>query len=137
MRRSGRPGVTQAPRGRPFINGNPGRRPGSQNRTTVLAAALLEGEAEELVRKGVELAKAGDVVMLKFFLSLLLPKERLVPINLPPADGDFDAIEAMGAILTAAVTGQISPSEASPLASMVAVYARAVDVAELRSRLET
>jgi len=75
--------------------------------------------------------------MLKFLLGRLLPKERSVPIDLPLADGDFDAVDAMGAILTAAVTGQIPPSEASALASMVAVYARAVDVAELRSRFKT
>ncbi len=137
MRRSDRPGVTQAPRGRPFVNGNPGRRPGSQNRTTVLAAALLEGEAEELVRKGVELAKAGDPVMLKFLLGRLLPKERLVPIDLPPADGDFDAVDAMGAILVAAVSGQIPPSEASALANIVTGYARTTDVTELRLRLES
>jgi hypothetical protein len=53
-------------RGRPFVNGNPGRKPGSKNRATVVASALLDGEAEELVRKAVELAKAGNVVMLKF-----------------------------------------------------------------------
>jgi hypothetical protein len=65
-----------APRGRPFVNGNAGRRPGSRNRTTAVAAALLEGEAEELVRKAVDLAKAGDVPMLKFLLSRILPRER-------------------------------------------------------------
>jgi hypothetical protein len=54
---------------RHFQNGNPGRKPGSKNRTTLVAAALLEREAGELVRKAVELAKAGDVVMLKFLLS--------------------------------------------------------------------
>ena len=41
---------------------------GSRNRATLLADALLEGEQEELVRKGIELAKAGDPQMLKFFL---------------------------------------------------------------------
>ena len=132
---SGAPQIPNTP-GRPFPKGNPGRPTGSKNRTTLLAAALLEGEAEELVRKGVELAKAGDPVMLKFLLGRLLPKERSVPIDLPLADGDFDAVDAMGAILTAAVTGQIPPSEASALASMVAVYARAIDATELRLRLE-
>jgi len=139
MSRSEGPDAPKIPdtRGRPFASGNPGRPPGSKNRTTLLAAALLEGEADELVRKGIELAKGGDVVMLKFLLGRLLPKERLVPIDLALADGDFDAVDAMGAILTAAFTGQIPPSEASALASMVAVYARAVDVAELRSRFKT
>jgi hypothetical protein len=32
----------------------------------VIASGLLEGEAEALVRKAVELAKTGDVVMLSF-----------------------------------------------------------------------
>ena len=57
-----------ATRGRPFAPGNAGRKPGSKNGTTLVASALLEGEAEELVRKAVELAKAGDVAMLKFLL---------------------------------------------------------------------
>ena len=53
-------------------------KPGSKNRTTLVAAALLEGEAEELVRKAIELAKAGDVAMLKFLLERILPRERLI-----------------------------------------------------------
>jgi hypothetical protein len=42
--RQSRPELTQVPatRGRPFQNGNPGRKPGSKNRTTLVAAALLE-----------------------------------------------------------------------------------------------
>ena len=34
-------------RGRPFEKGNGGRRPGSRNRTTVVAEALLKGEEVE------------------------------------------------------------------------------------------
>ena len=139
MSRSDGPGAPQIPNtpGRPFPKGNPGRPTGSKNRTTLLAAALLEGEAEELVRKGVELAKAGDPVMLKFLLGRLLPKERSVPIDLPLADGDFDAVDAMGAILVAAVSGQIPPSEASALANIATAYARTLELAEVRLRLET
>ncbi len=42
----------------------------------------------------------------------------------------------MEAILVAATTGQILPSEASELASIVAAYARTLDITELRLRLE-
>ena len=70
--------VRKRPRGRPFAKGNGGRKLGSRNRATLLADALLEGEQEELIRKGIELAKAGDPQMLKFFLDRILPKERLV-----------------------------------------------------------
>jgi hypothetical protein len=138
MRRSEGPGATQVPttRGRPFANGNSGRKPGSKNRTTLLAAALLEGEADELVRIAVALAKAGDAAMLKFLLGRILPKERLVRVELPPTDGDFDAVAAVEAILLAAVTAQIPPSEASALANIVAAYARTLDSTELRLRLE-
>ena len=51
-------------RGRPFEkgrSGNPaGRRPGSRNKATLAAAALLAGEAEALTRTAVEFALAGD-----------------------------------------------------------------------------
>lgn len=125
------------PRGRPFVAGNSGRKSGSKNRTTLVAESLLEGETDELVRTAVALAKAGDVVMLKFLLGRILPKERSVRVELPPTDGDFDAVAAMEAILVAATTGQILPSEASELASIVAAYARTLDITELRLRLES
>lgn len=99
----------RATRGRPFANGNPGRKPGSKNRSTLVAEALLSDEKDELLRKAIELAKAGDVQMLKFLLERTLPKERSVRVELPPTVGDFDAVAAMEAILVAATTGQILP----------------------------
>ena len=84
------------------------------------------------MRTAVDIAKAGDVVMLKFLLGQILPKERSVRFELPPTDGDFDAVDAMATILNAAVSGQIVPSEAAALASTVTAYARA-DVTELRA----
>ena len=66
MRRSNGPDTSPIPaRGRPFPRGNPGRRPGSKNRSTLLVAALLEGETEALLRKAIQLARAGNVPMLK------------------------------------------------------------------------
>src|SRR4029077_7685570 len=42
----------------PGQSGNPSGRPkGSRNRTTLAAEALLDGEAEQLTRKAIELAK--------------------------------------------------------------------------------
>jgi hypothetical protein len=49
--------VRKRPRGRPFAKGNGGRKVGSRNRATLLADAMPEGEREELVRKGIELAR--------------------------------------------------------------------------------
>src|SRR5688572_27757364 len=42
-----------------FRPGNPGRKPGTRNRATLAALALLEGEAVAITRKAVKLALAG------------------------------------------------------------------------------
>ncbi len=64
------------------------------------------------MRKGVELAKAGDVVMLKFFLSRILPRDRLIQLDLPAMNWADDAVEALGSIMRAVSEGQISPAKA-------------------------
>ena len=58
----------------------------SKNRTTAIAQAFLAEEASELLHKAIELAKSGDVQMLKFLLDRILPKERLIQIDIPPLD---------------------------------------------------
>ena len=93
-------------RGRPFEKGNGGRRPGSRNRTTLVAEALLKGEEVELVRKAIELAKAGDGPMLKFLLDRILPKERSVRVELPAMERADDAVDALGAIINAVGNGR-------------------------------
>jgi hypothetical protein len=92
---SARPAV----RGRPFAKGNGGRRPGSKNQNTLILEALSDGDKEELVRKGVELAKAGNVPMLKFFLSRILPRERSIRIDLRQMEFADDAVETLGSIV--------------------------------------
>jgi hypothetical protein len=131
-----KPEPNPQPRGRPFEKGNGGRRPGSKNRATLVAAALLKGEEVALVRKAIELAKAGDTQMLKFLLDRLLPKERSVRVDLPVMDRSSDALDALAAVIDAVGAGRIAPSEAAALASVVAAYARIINVAELEERLE-
>ena len=123
-------------RGRPFAEGNAGRKPGSKNRTTVVAAALLDGEAETLVRKAVELAKDGDVAMLKFLLGRILPRERLIKLDLQPMNFADDAVAALGAIIGAVGDGRISPSEGAALVTMIDAYTRAIDMADVVKRLD-
>ena len=123
-------------RGRPFRAGNPGRKPGSKNRTTLVAEALLKDEETALVRKAIELAKAGDVQMLKFLLDRILPKERSVHVDLPPMDHASDAVDGLGTIIDAVGTGRITPSEGSALASLVDAYARSINVTDLELRLD-
>jgi hypothetical protein len=123
-------------RGRPFEKGNGGRRPGSKNKTTLGAEALLKGEELELVRKAIELAKAGDVQLLKFLLDRILPKDRSVRIDLPPMNHAPDAVDALETIINAVGTGRIAPNEGSAIASLVVARARMINDAELNLRLD-
>ena len=127
---------TLAVRGRPFAKGNGGRRPGSKNKSSLILAGLLDGDKEELVRKGLEIAKAGDVSMLKFFLERTLPRERVITIDLPKMETADDAVEALGAITSAVCEGKITPGEAAQLAALVNSYAGAIDIADLVNRMD-
>jgi hypothetical protein len=100
-----------------------------------MAEALLKGEEAELVRKAIELAKAGNVPMLTFLLGRLLPKERSVRIDLPPMHRADDAIDRLGAIIDAVAAGQIAPSEGSALGAQVMARARIMQDLELSLRL--
>lgn len=122
--------------GRPFTKGNGGRKPGSKNRVTAVAEALLRGEETELVRKAIELAKAGDVQMLKFLLDRILPKERSIHVELPKLAVASDAVNALGAIVAAIGNGEIAPQEGASLASLVGAFARTMDLVDLEMRLE-
>jgi hypothetical protein len=68
------------PRGRPFAkgqSGNPaGRRRGCRNKATRAAEAYLDGEAETLARKAVELALAGNALALRLCLERTIAPRR-------------------------------------------------------------
>jgi hypothetical protein len=122
-----------AARGRPFAKGNGGRKPGSRNKATQIAAALVEGEAKALVRKAKELALAGDVAMLKFLLGRILPRERLIMIDLPDA---ADPVTALMGVLGAVAEGKMSASEGAALATLIESYRRASEYSELTKRMD-
>jgi len=58
---------------------------GARHKATVAAEALLDGEAEALTRKAVEMALAGDGAALRLCLDRIIPprRERPVRFNMP------------------------------------------------------
>ena len=60
-------------RGRPFPPGNAGKPKGARSRVTRAMEELLEGEAEALTRRAVEMALAGDAVALKLCMDRCRP----------------------------------------------------------------
>ena len=84
----------------PGKSGNPaGKLKGTRNRTTLAVEALLDGEAETLTRKAIELAKRGDLAALRVCLDRIVPprKDRPVKFELPPISSAADAAKAAAA----------------------------------------
>jgi hypothetical protein len=119
-------------RGRPFEKGNAGRPRGARNCATIAAEALLDGEAEALTRKAIELALAGDLIALRLCLDRILPprRERPTTFALPELRSAGDAGAAMAAILTAVASGDTCSGEAAELAKLVDAFVRATEATE-------
>lgn len=124
-------------RGRPFAKGNPGRPKGARHKTTLAVEALMQGEAETIGRKAVELAKAGDLTAIKLVLDRIAPPRKDAPVafDLPKIERPADLPDALAAVLAAVSTGELSPSEAKTMADMIETARRAHETAELEQRI--
>ncbi len=128
-------------RGRPFHkgeSGNPAGRPfGSRNKTTLAMEALLDGEAETIVRKAIEKAKDGDAVALRMCLERLVPvrKDRPLSFKMPPINSAADAVSAVGALVAAVAAGEVTPSEAAELSKLIDGYMKSLEVSDLAERI--
>jgi len=132
MAENSRNNVSKTPgrgRGRPFVTGNAGRPKGARHRATIAAEVLLDGEADALVRKAVELALGGDVVALKLCLDRILPprRERSLVLNLPNVRTPSDHAAMSAAIIDAVSRGELTIGEAVELARLVAVHVAALE----------
>jgi hypothetical protein len=73
-------GEQQAGRFTKGESGNPAGRPrGSRNAVTLAAEAMLDGEAEALTRKAIDMALAGDTVALKLCIDRFSPCAEIAP----------------------------------------------------------
>ena len=120
-----------------FTTGNSGRPKGACNKATQAVMALLEGEAEALSRKAVELALAGDGVALRLCLDRIAPprKDNPVQFPLPPMKTAHDAAQAAGAVLDAVSMGELTPIEAIQIMGLVDSFRRALEITEMETRI--
>src|SRR5258708_33048498 len=103
----------------PGQSGNPKGRPrGSRNATTLALEALLDGEAESLTRKAIELAKAGDMQALKLCMDRIAPPRKDSPVSfaLQPMKASGDAVAAMAALVDAVAAGGAAAVEGGGMA---------------------
>jgi hypothetical protein len=122
----------------PGASGNPAGKPkGTRNKATMAVEAMLDGEAEHLTRKAIELAKAGDMAALRLCLDRIAParKDRLVQVDLPRLNCAADAVKVSAAIMAALGDGILTPSEAAELGKIVDSYVRALTASDFEMRL--
>jgi hypothetical protein len=128
-------------RGKPFApgqSGNPAGRPvGARHKTTMAIEALLEGEAEALTRKAIDMAKAGDGPALRLCLDRLAPARRDAPISitLPAVATMEDAIVASSAILSAVAAGECTPDEGGRVMGLLTAHKAIVEMGDLERRI--
>jgi hypothetical protein len=121
-------------------SGNPSGRPiGARNKSTVSVESLLDGEAEQITRRLIDLAKQGNVLAIRLCMDRIAPprKHRPVAFAMPSLDR-VDAVPAvMKAIVSAVAAGELSPAEAADLGRLVDTYARALETVDFETRLHT
>ena len=129
-------------RGRPFQkgqSGNPDGRPkGSRNATTLALESLLDGQAEAITQKAIDLALTGDMAALRLCLDRILPprKDRPVTFALAPIDSAQDAAGTVSAVLAAVAAGEMTPVDAGEISKLIETYVKVFETAELAERLE-
>lgn len=120
-----------------FAQGNPGRPRGSRHKASLAVEELLDGEAEGLTRKAVEMALEGDTTALRLCLERIAPARKDTPVqfDMPPVGSAQEAAEAAQAVLAAVSAGEITPSEGAAVMALVEQYRRTLELTEMEARL--
>jgi hypothetical protein len=120
-----------------FGPGNPGKPKGARHRATLAAQALLEGEAEGIARKAVEMALAGDGAALRLCLERVVPSLKAVAPRVAVDTGGANSLTGQArALVDAALSGDVAPDVAAGLIGALGTTARVEEVESLRERLE-
>lgn len=125
---------------KPGQSGNPmGKPKGCLNRATRAALALLDGEAEAITRKAVEMALGGDSVALRLCLERIAPAPKDRPLDpgavkLPRITAGSLA-RASASVVAAVAEGRITPSEGVALAGLLENHRKAVEIEDIERRL--
>lgn len=120
-----------------FAPGNPGRPKGARHKTSLAVEELLDGEAEALTRKAIELAKGGDMAALRLCLERIAPARKDAPVrfHLPAITSAREAAEAASAVLAAVSEGEITPVEGAAVMALLEQYSRALEASDFEARI--
>lgn len=124
----------QAGQWKPGQSGNPAGRPPGTGAVALLRASIAE-YIPAIVGKLVEQAKGGDVAAARLLLERVLPpmkpSEQEAPITLP----DGSLTDQGRAVMAAAATGELAPSQAAQLLAGLSALAKLVETDDLAARI--
>src|SRR4051794_3252141 len=103
--------------------GGPGRPKGARHRALLALEAIGAEAAEEVLRRVVEEAKAGDLRAAEILLRRLWPERKGRPIEfeLPPMTSAADLVSALAVVAGAMSRGELAPEEAQAVASVLEI----------------
>ena len=121
------------------VSGNPKGKPkGARDKRTAWRTDM-GAELPALIKKLIELAKAGDLAAMSLILSRVCPPLRATaaPIELPALGSAATRAEAAQAVIGAVAAGQLGTDAATDLINALASIAKIVEVDELAARITT
>ena len=121
-----------------FAPGNPGKPKGSRHKATRALEALVEGSAEALTQKALDMALEGDTTALRLCIERIAPPRKDTPVSfdLSLMTSAAQASQAASAILGAVSQGQITPLEGAAVMGLVDQYRRTLETTEIEARIE-
>jgi hypothetical protein len=131
-------GRKQGGRFRKGQSGNPaGKLPGTRHKLTMAAEELLDGEAEALTRKAIEMALEGDTTALRLCLERIVPprKSRRVAFDLPKIEKAEDLLPAFAAVVAAMGAGDLALDETAAVVGVLEAKRKAIETVDIEKRL--
>ena len=121
-----------------FQPGNRGKPKGARHRVTLAVEELLDGEAEALTRKAVEMALGGDTTAMRLCLERLAPprRDRPVSFDMAPIATVQDIAEAGRALMSRVAQGEMTPTEAGEVMRLFEGLAKTIEISDLERRIK-
>ena len=118
------------------MSGNPkGRQPGAVNGRTREVRDLLDRLTPAVLKKLYELLQAGDPVAVRILADRVLPRRRLLQVDLPVVVSLADVATAQQSIAALVAAGELDSGEAADLAAVVDRQGQALERRDLEERL--
>ncbi|WP_413717032.1 DUF5681 domain-containing protein [Silicimonas sp. MF1-12-2] len=135
-RKSGRKSEGRNPDGT-FAPGNPGKPKGTRHKATRAVEHLMDGSAEAITQKAVDMALEGDTTALRLCMERIAPLRKDAPVNfdLPTMSNAQEAATAASSILRAVSEEQLTPLEGASVMGLIENYRRVLETTEIEDRL--